>query len=165
VTQLYFAYGSNLHPLRLTGRAPSSVFVGVARLPDYGLRFHKRAADGSGKCDVIPATGDTVYGGLFRLDARDLPRLDAAEEGYVRVVVRVRLAAEAVEAVTYRARPERVAPALLPYRWYRDLVVAGARHRGLPPAYVVALEAIAVQNDPDANRARRMEGLLSWPSS
>jgi gamma-glutamylcyclotransferase len=161
VTQLYFAYGSNLHARRLAGRAPSGAFVGVARLPDYGLRFHKRAADGSAKCDVTPAPGETVYGGLFRLDACDLPRLDTTEAGYDRVVVRVSLETEVLEAFTYRARPERVAPALLPYRWYRDLVVAGARHCGLPAAYVAALEAVEVQNDPDTGRARRMEELLS----
>jgi gamma-glutamylcyclotransferase (GGCT)/AIG2-like uncharacterized protein YtfP len=161
VTRLYFAYGSNLHPLRLDERAPSSACVGVARLPDYGLRFHKRADDGSGKCDAVPAPGETVYGTLFRLDERDLPQLDAAERGYDRVVVCVSLEAEALEAFTYRARPERVAPGLLPYRWYRDLVVAGARQRGLPAAYVAALEAVVAQDDPDAERACRMEGLLS----
>ena len=160
MTRLYFAYGSNLHPLRLVERAPSSTLVGVGWLPGHGLRFHKRADDGSGKCDVITAPGETVYGALFRLDERDLPGLDAAERGYDRGLVRVSLEAEAREAFTYRARAERVAPALLPYRWYRHLVVAGARHHGFPAAYVAMLEAVAVQDDPDPARARRMEMLL-----
>ena len=63
--------------------------------------------------------------------------------------------------MTYRARPERVAPTLLPYRWYRDLVIVGARHHGFPAAYVAALEAVEVHDDPDAARVRRMDALLA----
>jgi len=161
VIRLYFAYGSNLHPLRLVERAPSARFVGVARLAEHALRFHKRGAGPSAKCDVVPEPGGMVYGAVFRLDECDLARLDAAEQGYDRVAVRVSVDAGALDAFTYRARPERVAPELPPYRWYRDLVVLGARHHGLPADYVAALGAIAVQDDPDGARAAAMDALLA----
>ena len=44
---LYAAYGSNLHPARLSRRAPSAEFVGTALLPGWELRLHKRGQDGS----------------------------------------------------------------------------------------------------------------------
>ena len=56
---LYFAYGSNLHPTRLGDRAPSVELVGTAVLEGHALRFHKRGADGSGKCNAL-ATGSRL---------------------------------------------------------------------------------------------------------
>ena len=49
----YLAYGSNLHPVRLTERVPSARFLGLTSLFGYQLRFHKRhEPDGSGKCNM-----------------------------------------------------------------------------------------------------------------
>ena len=76
---LYFAYGSNLHPLRLRARVPSSRLVGRAKLRGHALRCHKKSLfDGSGKCDAYP-TGredDCVLGAVFTLDAAERPVLD-----------------------------------------------------------------------------------------
>ena len=44
------AYGSNLHPFRLTHRVPSAKLLGVVSVPGKRLAFHKRSDDGSGKC-------------------------------------------------------------------------------------------------------------------
>ena len=91
----YFAYGSNLHPLRLAARTPSCRVVGPASLAGHALRFHKRSlasGDASGKCDAY-ATGscaDVVHGAIYRIDRRELPVLDAAEgngRGYRRVTL------------------------------------------------------------------------------
>ena len=161
MTRLYFAYGSNLHPLRLAERVPSARPVGIARLAEHALRFHKHGAGPSGKCDVVPTAGGTVYGALFRLDEHELPLLDAAEPGYDRVEVRVTVDAGALDAFTYRAQPRRISPELRPYGWYRDLVLLGARHHGLPAAYLAGLEATAVRDDPDAARAAAMGALLA----
>jgi len=156
----YFAYGSNLHPLRLRERAPSSTPVGVAVLEGYALRFHKRGADGSAKCDVVPHDGGRVYGVAFRVHPNDLATLDAAEQGYDRVTLHVAGATGALTAFTYRARPDRIVPGLKPYRWYRDLVALGARHHGLPADYVAAIEAVVVRDDPDGARAAARASLL-----
>jgi hypothetical protein len=163
VTLLYFAYGSNLHPARLAERAPCSELLGVAALDGHALRFHKRADDTSAKCDVVVEPAGTVFGALFRLAGTDLRGLDAAEGGYARVLARVRRlpAGEPVEAWVYRAPPDRVAAALQPFGWYRDLVVAGARFHELPAAYVAAIEAVTVCDDPDLARGRAMAALLA----
>lgn len=161
LTLRYFAYGSNLHPVHLAERAPSARLLGTARLDGHVLAFRKRGRDGSAKCDVVPAPGAVVHGALYEIDAQDLPVLDAAERGYERVIVPVVAASGAGDATTYRARLEHCAPDLRPYRWYRDLVVLGARHHRLPPDYVAGLEAVPVWDDPDVARVRATERLLA----
>ncbi len=51
---LYFACGSNLHPLRLSLRVPAARFQGALALTGYQLRFNKRGRDGSGKGNLLP---------------------------------------------------------------------------------------------------------------
>jgi hypothetical protein len=157
----YFAYGSNLHPLRLAARTPSCRALGPARLAGHKLRFHKRslaAGDDSGKCDAY-ATGDpvdVVHGVVYRIDLRDLPALDAAEgngDGYQRVTARVVGAAGAVAAETYLASPAWIDRGLRPYDWYLEFVVRGAGHHALPPAYRAALARTPAVPDPDRARA------------
>lgn len=46
----YLAYGSNLHPIRMTERVPSARVLGAIELPDHLLAFNKRSTDGSSKC-------------------------------------------------------------------------------------------------------------------
>ena len=159
MNRLYFAYGSNLHPLRLAERVPSSRLVGTTILPAHALRFHKRSRDGSAKCDVVPDPGAVVHGALFELEARDDAMLAAAEEGYERVAIQVDTPGGAREAFTFRARPERIAADLVPYRWYRELVVIGARYHRFPSGYVARLERVTVTDDPDAGRAAAMVAL------
>jgi len=133
----------------------------VAVLDGHALHFHKRGADGSAKCDVVPRGGSRVYGVVFRVHPNDLARLDAAEQGYDRVTLHVSDGTTDVAVFTYRARPDRIVPGLKPYGWYRDLVVLGARHHGLPAGYVAAIEAVTARDDPDAARAAAMDGLLA----
>ena len=168
----YFAYGSNLltrrlrHPLR----APSAVVLGVAAAPGFVMRFHKIGTDGSGKCTLIPTgnDADVAPGVLYEFADSDLPGLDR-EEGvhlgaYARHSLRLRLPnGDPAEAMTYIAGERYIDAACVPFDWYRDLVVAGAREHRLPPAYVRELERTAAAPDPDAARAARARRLLPGP--
>jgi hypothetical protein len=159
---LYFAYGSNLHPRRLSARAPAARLVSAATLPRFQLRFHKRGGDGSGKCDCVPG-GEThvVHGAVYELSPECLDRLDAAEgPGYRKCPVRVKTRFGALEAFTYRARPDWITPTLLPFRWYRQLVLAGVRFHGFPAGYRRVIEAVPAREDPDAERAAEHAALL-----
>jgi len=159
---LYFAYGSNLHPRRLCARAPEATLISAATLPGFRLRFHKRGADGSGKCDCAAADGSySVHGALYELTPACLTRLDAVEgPGYHRHPVQVTTDFGVIEAFTYRARPDWIAPALRPFHWYRELVLAGARFLGFPETYRRAIEAVPTRDDPDAERAAQHAALL-----
>lgn len=152
----YFAYGSNLYERRMRARVPSASVVDAARLPGYELAFRKCGADGSMKCDLDPASPETVWGVVYHIDADELALLDAAEgEGYERIEVTVMPIGgqPMIDAVTYRARREWIDEGR-PFDWYRDLVVAGARQHGLPEPYAAAVESLDADPDPDPERAR-----------
>jgi len=150
--RLYFAYGSNMHEPRMRARVPSARAVGAGRIPGLRIAFRKRSRDGSTKCDLETAPEETVWGVLYRFAADEQPGLDAAEgEGYAEESVTVATADGLVEAFTYRAREGWIGEGI-PYGWYRDLVVAGARAHDLPPPYVAALADLPAADDPDEDR-------------
>ena len=122
--------------------------------------------DGSGKCQVEASgeRGDLVWGVVYSLHRRDLASLHRAEglgKGYevadcwveIEKVVRVR-------AFTYVARSDALDDGVLPFDWYRELVVRGAEENGLPADYVVQLRQQEVCSDPERSRARAVRALL-----
>ena len=155
----YFAYGSNLCLGRLRRRVPSARLIAVGEVEGLRLRWHKRGRDGSGKCSVDEGVaGSSVWGALFHIAPGHrelLHRVEGLGRGYREETVLVETRAERVEAWTYRAEESWVDEALRPFRWYRDLVVGGARALDLPGAYVEGLSAVVSVADPDGSRAAR----------
>ena len=142
---LYFAYGSNLSASRLRGRAASAEAVGPARLPGRRLTTDKRGRDGSGKANLAPDANGEVWGVVYSIRDEHWPDLDTFEPGYERIRVVVVTATEPLEAWTYVS--ERVTDDPVPFRWYKQLIVAGAREHGLPEAWVATLEALPEKPD------------------
>lgn len=154
----YFAYGSNMSSRRLRQRVPGARPLDAAHLPGRRLAWHKKGRDGSGKCD-IPAVhpDDVVYGVVYAIDGTHKPRLDAAEGlgwGYEQMQVEVRLLErrETISAFTYYAT--RIDSAYIPYDWYRDHVLIGAREHNLPDHYIQLIENVPVFEDADKRRER-----------
>jgi gamma-glutamylcyclotransferase (GGCT)/AIG2-like uncharacterized protein YtfP len=149
---LYFAYGSNLNPEQMAHRCPGHRVLGRASLPGHVLRFRGYGRDWEGAVGTVePSPGSTVWGALFELTAEHYATLDeyegydgpgAASNLYDRVFVEVlREDGASVRCLTYVIRP---LPEGLPSRAYRDAIVAGLRHHGLPESYVAELEAHAI---------------------
>ncbi|MDE2711047.1 MAG: gamma-glutamylcyclotransferase [Acidobacteriota bacterium] len=168
----YFAYGSNLLTRRLRdrARAPSAVALGVALAPGFVMRFHKIGTDGSGKCTLIPTgdDADVVHGVLYELANRDLAGLDREEGvhlgGYARHSLQLRLpGGGTVEAMTYIAGDRYLDASCLPFDWYQELVVAGAREHGLSSAYIRELEQTPAVPDTDTARAASARRLVDEP--
>jgi gamma-glutamylcyclotransferase len=161
----YFAYGSNMLTARLRERVPSATAIGIGQLVGHALRWDKRSwRDGSGKCDAEATSrkDDVVWGVLFELDPEDKPALDKAEgvgAGYLEETVNVLTEAGPVTAVTYYATDKDAS--LRPYRWYKELVIAGAREHGLPASYRSRLELVVTVSDPNSARASTHTELLS----
>lgn len=151
----YLAYGSNMLLRRIELRLGACEAVGVASLAGYALRFHKRGRDGSGKCDAF-RTGDpadTLYGVVYALSEAQRSRLDELEgPGYGSRDVRVRIPSGELTAYAYVARPGHVDAELLPFEWYKSIVVAGARDHGLPGHYVETITTVSALTDPDSER-------------
>jgi gamma-glutamylcyclotransferase len=157
-TFLNFAYGSNMLTRRLRERVPSARPVVVAVLAGYELRWHKVSQDGSGKCDVVQVNAPqaTVVGVIYEILASEKAQLDAAEglgNGYAEKWVALKTEGGEVQAQTYYAT--NIKSSLVPYTWYKALVVAGAKEHGLPEEYVSAIEAIAAKADANASRAEK----------
>lgn len=159
----YFAYGSNMLTARLAERVPTVRPVGRGWLTAHQLHFHLRGSDASGKCNVLHTGNaqDVVHGVLYALDADRLDRLHAAEgPPYEFLELEIGTPDGAVSAAAYRGRADYLDDALVPYHWYRDFVIRGAREHALPAAYVQSLEAIIGQPDPDTERAAMNRRIL-----
>jgi gamma-glutamylcyclotransferase len=156
----YLAYGSNLHPGRLHLRVPSARLEGRVCLTGWRLTFHKRGYDGSGKGHLVAteAACDRVWCAVFSFPARERGPLDEAERGYG--ITHLSLP-DGSRAFTYLALPERIDAEAVPYDWYRDLIVAGARHLDAPRDYLARLEGARAISDPDAERAEHNRLLLT----
>lgn len=165
-TFMYFAYGSNMLFARLHERCPSAERLGVAKLADHELRWHKRSKDGSGKCDIGWREDSRVFGALYRIAGTDKHALDRAEglgRGYEEISVQVTIEGENLTARTYQATD--IDESLKPYSWYQALVVAGARECGIPENYVERLQLITSTEDPNRTRHDKQMGLVreaSW---
>ncbi len=157
----YLAYGSNLHPLRLGERIPSSRPLGLVELPGYALRFHKRGSDGSGKCNLHPSPGARAWGAVYEMAATERPILDAIEgAGYAISTLHVELSGRPLECFVYLAEGSHIDDALVPHDWYHEIVLIGARYHGLPGPYLRAIEAVTSAEDPHPERGPRNAELL-----
>ena len=153
---LYFSYGSNMSSKRLQQRVPSATFVSTATLVEHELRFHKKSHDGSAKCDAFETGNpdDKVIGTLFSIEQSEKYHLDEAEGlgyGYdIKHVKVLLLSGKVQEAFTYFATD--IDETLLPYHWYYNHVVTGAREFKLPPEYIAKIEQVKTIDDPDKQR-------------
>lgn len=152
------AYGSNLHPFRLTHRVPSAKLLGVVSVPGKRLAFHKRSDDGSGKCLFYAPGGaeDMMFGVAYEIDSAEKPILDDLEglgKGYDEQQVSFPMNGVTHHAVVYVAASTHIDPTLVPYTWYKDMVVLGARYHGLPADYIAKIESVVAVPDHNPKRA------------
>lgn len=165
MTLNYFAYGSNLHPLRLRERVPSARLIAPVELTGYRLKFHKRGRDDSGKCNLFPsgAACDRVHGALYELAVAHKPVLDRYEgvgNGYRHHSLRLSCLGGSGVCYTYLAQAGHIDEGLRPYQWYKELVVLGAEHLGLPLEYIAGLNQVPAVEDPDHRRRQQHEVLI-----
>ena len=147
----YAAYGSNLHPLRLSGRLSSARLVGTSFLSDWSLRFHKRSLDKSGKCNIVSG-GNGIHIAIFDISRTDktlLDRIEGLGSGYTQISLAV---PEVGECMSYAAEGSFVDDSLVPYEWYKELVLLGARAHSFPTKYLDDIERVIAAKDPDPRR-------------
>lgn len=154
---LVFAYGSNLCTQRIRSRVSTAVPVTVGYVRQRRFVFHKKSIDGSAKADasLAEASDQRVWGAVYRLQRQQKRVLDKYEflgSGYDEEQVEVIHETGIVRAWMYVARRNAIDSTLLPYSWYRDLIVAGALQHRLPRNYVRHLQSFAAVADPDASR-------------
>ena len=148
----YAAYGSNLHPLRLSKRISSAKLLGTSFLPDWSLRFNKRSFDESGKCNIVSG-GSGIRIAIYDISIADkitLDRIEGLGSGYVEISLAV---PDIGECKSYAAEESFIDKTLAPYDWYKELVLVGARVYGFPVEYVDEINAVVAHQDPDPRRS------------
>jgi len=160
-----FAYGSNLSTARIRARVASAQPVAVGYVPRRQLVFHKRSMDGSAKADAYWTGSDDhrLWGVVYEIHKDDKPILDECEFlglGYDEREVDVIHANGLLKSWSYIARQEAIDRTLLPYHWYHQFVLQGAREHGLPEEYINTLESHSTWDDPDAKRAEENRLLI-----
>lgn len=153
----YLAYGSNLHPVRLTERVPSARLLQRLRLEDCRVVFRKRGQDGSAKCSLQRSVpGEAAYAALYGIDPEEkdlLDRFEGCGGGYCDVALILHADDQVWEVFTYIAQPGYLDPSLKPFDWYRDLVVAGSEYLDFPSIYTQVIRNTQATPDGDPVRA------------
>ena len=170
MSRYYFAYGSNLHPLRLTERIHSARLISSAELAGYRLTFDKHGQDGSSKCNLQQSgrPSDRVHGAIYQIASKHKPQLDEFEglgAGYIDQEIELSVDGRRYRCFSYFAQAGYITDLLKPYEWYRQLVLEGARYLQFPSAYVAQIAAVASVSDPDIERELRHWRLIERMSS
>jgi gamma-glutamylcyclotransferase len=160
----YFSYGSNMYEKRLLNRTPSAIFVSIGVLEHHVLNFSKKGADDSSKCHIVntPSRSDYVYGVLYQINKEEIFMLDKAEGlgyGYLKKDVIIRTNNKLLNAFTYYAHESFIIKGMLPYKWYLNFVIEGAKEHNFPVDYIRFLEKFEYIKDLDINR-RKLNGKI-----
>jgi len=138
---LYFAYGSNMCPIRMKKRAPSAVAIGTACLHHHHIIFNKLGRDGTAKANIVVRRDASTYGVLYEVNAEEMELLDAEETGYRRIEKTIlNHLNQKIRAQTYVAFQLTHQP--LTTGWYKSLIIQGATEHGLPNDYIRILERL-----------------------
>lgn len=161
----YLAYGSNLHPLRLSDRVGPVECLGRVCLPGWRLCFDKRGSDGSAKANLraAPDSPCQAWGAIFRLRRQQYATLDRFEgcgRGYETFWLDLKVADEETPVLTYLTPSHWQTGNSKPYHWYLELVLAGARFHGFPSDMLEQLGRIESIADPNAERSKGQMRLL-----
>jgi gamma-glutamylcyclotransferase len=172
---IYFAYGDTMHTSIFSEIINEFECLGVGKISGYKLYFHKQSGtDSSGKCNIVRVNDLTseVYGVLYFIGTRDKYLLDKAEHlgyGNQETTVKVSLVSLCskakdfgtdIYAFTFSANKSHILEDLVPFSWYKDIILEGAKQHELPSDYIHRLEGYASQNDPNQERERYFRTLM-----
>ncbi|MFT5211287.1 MAG: gamma-glutamylcyclotransferase [Flavobacterium sp.] len=132
----YFAYGSNMNPVRVEKRGLHTGSITSGILEGYYLSFNKRSVvhSGAASANIIQQTSQAsiprrVEGVVYQLEDEHQIELMDPFEGYPvrydRILVNVQTLEGEKSVWTYTANAEYIQEGLLPNRWYLDHLLAG----------------------------------------
>ena len=160
----YFAFGSNLNHYRIHQRIGDFETLGIARLKNHQLVFHKRGGDFSGKCTVVPHCEHDVWGVVYILNREQKEQLDHFEgvgHGYSAVYYDLEHKGETINSLLYQAQLNAMDEGLLPFDWYKAYVLSGAIHHQLPQEHINYIELTPCISDPDRQRHKENSMILN----
>ncbi|MCO5093435.1 gamma-glutamylcyclotransferase family protein [Bosea sp. (in: a-proteobacteria)] len=142
---LYFAYGLNMDPIGMAERCPNARPLGPAR-----LARHRFVVTRDGYASVVRDPREEVHGVLWDCSVADMRVLDRFEELasglYVKISQPVIVPGGVRRALIYIGRSAEPGK---PRPGYMETVIAGAKHFGLPEAYIAGLNRFQNRPAPD----------------
>jgi len=157
---MIFSYGSNMYSKRLIERVQSAEIIGIGKSQGFKIEFSKKSKDKSGKATLIRTTNklDIIWGTISTILKKEKPLLDKAEglgEGYNVECIHVKTeTCVDIYPITYIAEDSYIDKKLIPYSWYKTLVIEGAKENGLPEKYIEKLELQKAKEDKNIERAK-----------
>lgn len=166
-----FCYGSNMSYKRLKKRCPSAKFICKAHADGYIFKFNKKSTlgNGSGKGNMI-STNDvsaSVWGVVFEIPRNEEIFIDEAEGlgngGYKKMVLKVSGEnGEQIETIAYIATdPAHLDDNELPFEWYKNHCLIGARQYNLPKVYIDYLNSFTTKTDSNKKRLKKETEIYS----
>lgn len=157
---IVFSYGSNMYSKRLIKRVQSAEFLYIEKLHGFKIEFSKRSDDGSGKATLIRTMNksDIIWGTISSILKKEKHLLDKAEglgKGYNEKYILIKTeTGEDICPIAYIADDSYIDKELIPYSWYKTLVIEGAKENGLPEKYIEKLELQKAKDDKNIERAK-----------
>ena len=163
-----FCYGSNMSSKRILDRCSTATFKEVVKVDGYKFSFNKKSTDGSGKGNMNASKlkTDFVLGVIFEIEESQRKALEDAEglgKGYEEIKLDLtNETGKKVECIAYIATEAKfIDNKLVPYDWYKEHCLIGAREYNLPDEYVEMIEAIASGVDTDTARAEKERNIYN----
>ncbi|TFG77678.1 MAG: gamma-glutamylcyclotransferase [Thermodesulfobacteriales bacterium] len=121
----YFAYGSNMNPVRMRERGVLFYSRKLLILPGYSLKFNKTVSSpNAGAANIVTNAEGLVEGILYQITLKGMLNLDRYEHypaEYDRVTLRVsNQGKNDIEIKTYIAHPHKTRDGLKPTKSYLD---------------------------------------------
>lgn len=142
--RLYFAYTALISPQRMAETVPGAQFKFIAHLPETRLVFpYSNGTWEGGLPSVRPEPGNTVWGAVFEIPAKQITVLNAAEAKEGRVPTEDFSAVDREghrHTVLTHVHNGSAGEEQTPSREYMRLVVEGGHHWKLPAGWVAGLE-------------------------
>lgn len=104
-----------------------------------------------------------MFGAIYAFDPEHKPLLDRYEgvgSGYMDEPIEIVYQGQTYDCFTYRAQSSHIVDHLLPYHWYKQLVLLGTRYCQFPADYIAAIEAVSSIEDADAERCEAHDVLI-----
>jgi gamma-glutamylcyclotransferase len=150
ISDLYFAYGSNMNLEQIQARCSRPKLVSPARLDGHRLAFYGYTETWDGAYETaVPMPGCEVWGVLYSLSALDWERLDLWQDARMDgggMYFHFPVAVTDPQGNEYRARMYKKdvqGEPRLPSREYLEFILSGAQQHGLPGYYTRKLEKLA----------------------
>lgn len=134
----YFAYGSNMNFKQMKERCPSSKFLKRVYLKGYKFVYDGYSPKRNGAvANIVKSPNGIVWGALFEVDKKAIESLDWYEGypvNYQRKIVEV----ADDEGTRYKAFVylRKALEKGVPSKEYKEVILEGAKHCGLPKEYV-----------------------------